>query len=75
MRSECTKSCGHCLPDSPDTPPALPAVPPPPTPDCDKLPDAGTACPFFFQALPVSSGRREVFQLRMQLVSTRLSLP
>lgn len=54
MRSECRKSCQLCIPDSPTEAPKAPAVERPPEPACDKAPDAGSACPFFFSSLVVS---------------------
>ncbi len=57
MRAECRKSCQFCTPDAPTEAPAAPVVERPPEPACDKAPDAGSACPFFFTNLVVSSGR------------------
>lgn len=54
MRSECRKSCQLCILNSPAEAPKAPAVERPPEPACDKVPDAGSACPFFMSSLVVS---------------------
>ena len=53
MRSECKKSCQRCTPDTQTEAPPAPVVARPPSPACDKAPDAGTACAFFFSTLAV----------------------
>lgn len=51
MRTECRKSCGFCTSDTSTEAPKAPTVERPPEPACDKAPDAGSACPFFFSNL------------------------
>lgn len=53
MRTECRKSCGFCTSDTSTEAPKAPTVERPPEPACDKAPDAGSACPFFFSNLAV----------------------
>lgn len=57
MRAECKKSCQRCMPDSQAEAPQAPVVARPPSPACDKAPDAGTACAFFFSSLAVRAAR------------------
>ena len=52
MAMQCQKTCGLCTPDGGQAAPAAPPVELPPAPTCDKQPDTGSACPFFFQSMP-----------------------